>query len=93
VLWAIAVVCASLWAQGLIVALTAGTGEQAGVLDPAAWDNLAGAIRTHPFRAVPLLVGPSRAHRLESWAFTAFPLGLVAEGAVILSLYLRRTRS
>ncbi len=89
-LWAIAVVCVVLWAQGLVRALTAGA--QTGALDPTTWVTRAAAIRNDPIRALPLLVGPVRAHRVEAWAFASFPLALVAEGAVVLSLYLRRTR-
>ncbi len=89
-LWTIAIVCVSIWGHGLFLALTVGPSEQVGVLNPGSWEDLSRAVLGHPFQALSFLVGSFRAHRLESWASSSFPLGLIAEGAIVLSLYLRK---
>lgn len=89
-LWAVAIVCGLIWARGLFLAVTGGPAQHVDVPHPASWDDLSSAILRDPFQALALLLGPSRAHRLESWASSSFLLGLIAEAAIFLSLYLRR---
>lgn len=89
-LWAIALVCVSLWSHGLVRALTVSSNEHVPVLSLASWEDLSRAMLHNPFQALPRIVGRSRAHQLESWASSSFSLGLIAETALILSLYLRK---
>lgn len=89
-LWAIALVCVSLWSHGLFRALAVSPNEHEKPLSLASWEELSGAMLHNPFQALPRIVGPSRARQLESWASSSFPLGLIAETAVVLSLYLRK---
>jgi hypothetical protein len=79
-----------MWGHGLFLALTVGPSEEASVLNPGLWEDLSRAVLGHPSQALSFLVGSLRAHRLESWASWSFPLALIAEGAIVLSFYLRK---
>jgi hypothetical protein len=86
----IAITCALIWTRGLFLALTAGPGQQVDVPDPASWGDLSRAALRDPFHALSLVLGAARAHRLEAWASSSFFLGVIAEAAIFLSLYLRK---
>ena len=89
-LWTIAITCSLIWARGLFLALTAGPGQQVHVPNPASWEDLSRAALRDPFHALSLVFGAARAHRLEAWASSSFFLGVIAEAAIFLSLYLRK---
>jgi hypothetical protein len=82
--------CALIWARGLFLALTTGPGQRVDVPNPASWEDLSRAALRDPFHALSLVLGAARAHRLEAWASSSFFLGVIAEAAIFLSLYLRK---
>ena len=85
-----AVVCGWIWARGLFLALTVGPEQHVAAPSVASWDDLPGSMLRDPFQALSLLVGASRAHRLQSWASSSFAFGMIAEAAVFLNLFLRK---
>jgi hypothetical protein len=92
-LWAIAMTCALIWARGLFLALAGGPGQHVDVPNPASWEDLSRVALRDPLQALSLALGADRAHRLEAWASSSFLLGVIAEAAIFLSLYLRKKRS
>lgn len=89
-LWTVALVCGWIWARGLFFALAAGPGPQVAGPNPASWEDLSAVILRDPFQALTILLGSSRAHRLEAWASSSYVLGVIGEAAFLLSLYLRK---
>ena len=89
-LWTIAMTCAVIWARGLFLALTTGPGQQVAVPNPASWGDLSRTALREPLQALSLMLGAARTHRLETWASSSFFLGVIAEAAIFLSLYLRK---
>jgi hypothetical protein len=92
-LWTVALVCGWIWARGLFLALAAGPGQQVAAPNPASWEDLSAVILRdpfHPYQALSILLGSSRAHRLEAWASSSYVLGVIGEVAFLLSLYLRK---